>query len=327
MVDVAHSIDRLLMPDDVDYVSELGKLDSRGYLLSPAQLREKTTKWVTTTESGLYLPWVGCDLMKATPRRWSIWSGPTFAGKTNFLRFLMLWALQKGERVLFASLEEDPEEVLAEFIYMAACTRDGLNSQFVDWCVEHWDERLWIFNHTGFISPEVILGAACFAAENYGVTHVVIDSLMKLDMKKDDYDGQRRLGNTLDRVCRQHNIHIHIVIHPKKMPSSTDLMDMNDIEGAKDLVSQGHTVATVQRVPFDSPVRVKQLKDFAEDATTLFQLWKQRGKNNRIGRLALYYHNSSRQWLMNRGDAPIQFLPADAFLECGIGPTQKGMFG
>jgi twinkle protein len=321
-----NDFDSMMMPsvDDVDYVQELGKLDSKAYLLAPRQLAAKASDWILNPPAGLFLPWYGCDLLKIVPRRWSIWSGPTFSGKTNFLRFLMLWALGCREKVLFCSFEEDPEEVVAEFVYMAAGQRHGLNRAFVDWCVDHWDERLWVFNHTGFISPEVVLGAICYAAAHYGVTQIVVDSVMKLDIRKDDWDGQRRFANTLDRVVRAHNCHIHLVIHPKKTPNSQDLMDMNDVEGAKDLLSQAHSVNTMQRVAFDSPARIK-MKGFPERATSMLRSWKQRG-HNKIGSLALYFHPRSRQWLVDENHEPIQFLPTDAFLESGLVPDQTGLF-
>jgi hypothetical protein len=201
---VSIDLGRFLVRDDRDYMAELGTLDSKGYLASVSSLEDQVWDSMINPRPGLLLPWESARwLVSSELGRWTVVSGKSFSGKTNFLRQWMLHAINSGEKTLFCSLEEDPYEVLKEAVYMAALQRKNVPRSFLQWCVDLWQDKLWIFNHSGFIDPFIVLGAACYAARELGVTRVVVDSLMKLDIRKDDWDGQRQLANTIDRVCRR----------------------------------------------------------------------------------------------------------------------------
>lgn len=318
----AVDISKFMVRDDRDYVAELGRLESKAYLLNPQDLRERAAQSIFTPEVGLTLPWPGVDLLQICSHRWSVWSGPTFHGKTSFLRFLMLYALFRGEKVFFASLEEDAYEVLREFIFFAACSRTGISRNFIEWCCDIWDTKLWIFNHTGFVDPMVILGAAVYAARELGVQHVVVDSLMKIDLSKEDYEGQRQFTNTLDRVCRQHAMHLYLVAHLKKTTNSQDLMDMNDIEGAKEILAQAHSIVTMQRAPQNPALREKH--GIPAQVAALLRVWKQRGDHNQIGTLPLYFDQPSRQWKHDQFAEPLRLLPEHVYRDCGMLPPEQG---
>lgn len=319
---MAVDLSRFMVRDDRDYIAELGNLDSKGYLLRPEDLRLRATQSIRFPERGLTLPWPGCQLLQITPRRWSVWSGPTFHGKTSFLRFLMLYALSRGEKVLFCSLEEDPYEVLREFIFFAACQRHSINDKFIEWCCDMWDGVLHIFNHTGFVDPAVILGVACYAARELGVQHVVVDSLMKIDLSKEDYEGQRQFTNTLDRVCRQHPFHVYLVAHLKKTGNSQDLMDMNDIEGAKEILAQAHSIVTMQRAPQNPALREKH--QIPPGVAALLRVWKQRGDHNQTGTLPLFFDQPSRQWKHEQFAPPLRLMDPLAYIDGGMAPPEQG---
>lgn len=318
MVDIS----KFLVKEDRDYVAELGALDSKGYLANVQDLRARVTQAIMNPEVGMPLPWPGVELLQICMHRWSVWSGPTFSGKTNFLRFLMLYALSRGEKVLFCSLEEDPYEVLREFIYFAAATRRGITDNFIQWCCDLWEENLWIFNHTGFVDPLVILGTMVYACRELGVRHVVVDSLMKINMSKEDYEGQRVFTNTLDRACRQHPMHVYLVAHPRKTGNSQDMIDMNDVEGAKEILAQAHTIVTMQRAPQNPALREKH--NIPAHVAALLRVWKQRGDHNQIGTLPLYFDQPSRQWMFGQFDAPLLLLPEHVYRDCGMLPPEQG---
>jgi twinkle protein len=213
----------------------------------------------------------------------------------------MLFALKGGHRVFFASLEEEPDEVFREFICTCAHRRDP-SDVFIEWCLDAWHERLYVFDSTEMVAPERLLGLVQFAAKRHGITHVVIDSLLRLALRTDDYEGQRMMGNLLSRVARLTGVHVHLVAHPRKTLNSRQPMDLYDIRGAQDIVAQADSVITLER---------KHGPDRACDSE--LTIWKQRGDVNWIGSLRLYYDHASRQLKYRATDEAMRFLDDAAY--------------
>jgi twinkle protein len=288
--------------DDHDWLLELGKQQGDSRIIgSRHEIAQALIKQFRPPLSdGLTLPWMGAnEYVRFMPGKVSVWSGPTFSGKTAFLRQLMLHALANRHRVLFVSLEERPDDVWREFMCTATLVRSPNASQR-EWCLDQWDERLFVFDSTEMIEPTLLMGIIRFAVERFGLTHVVIDSLMRLDIRMDDYDGQREMGNMLGRLARVSNAHIHLVAHPRKTANSRVSMDLYDIRGAQDIIAQADLVLTLER-------------KHEEEHDSELTVWKQRGDVNWIGKLKLYYEKQSRQLLLSRFDSPTRYLPDEAY--------------
>jgi KaiC/GvpD/RAD55 family RecA-like ATPase len=293
-----------LVRDDGQWLENLVGADGESRLLTSTSeiARSLQRQFAPSAANALTLPWPDVhELVRFLPGKTTIWSGPTFSGKTQFLRQLMLWALKNGQRVFFASLEEEPLEVFREFIATCAHRRDS-PAQFVEDCLDLWDERLFVFDSTEMIAPERLLGLVQFAAKKYAITHVVIDSLMRLAIASDDYEGQRQMGNLISRVARLAGVHIHLVAHPRKTLNSRQSMDLYDIRGAQDLVAQADSVVTLER---------KHGNDRHCDAE--LTIWKQRGDINWIGAIRLHYDHASRQLKYRACDAPMRFISDEAY--------------
>jgi twinkle protein len=293
----------LVTRDDHDWLLELGRQrgDSRILGSQHPTAQGLIRQFRPPLSEGLSLPWANAiDFVRFMPRKVTVWSGPTFSGKTAFLRQLMLHALANRHKALFVSLEEQPDDVWREFITMATLTRSPTPAQ-VKWCLDLWDERLFVFDSVELIDPTVLMGIIRYAADCFGITHVVIDSLMRLNMRIDDYDGQREMGNLLGRLARLADVHIHLVAHPRKTANSRMEIDLYDIRGAQDIVAQADLVITLER------------KHQALDHDSVLTVWKQRGDANWIGTMKLHFHKESRQMLFGRFDEPARYLPQEAY--------------
>lgn len=287
--------------DDYDWLLELGRAQGDSRLIGSGH---PTAQGLITQfrppMSGLCLPWAQAnDYVRFVPKKVTVWSGPSFSGKTGFLRQMMLHAQANQQRVLFCSLEEEPEEVWREFICMACGTRNPTPAQ-IEWCLDLWDGQIFVFDSDEMIEPTLLMGIIRYAAEQHGINHVVIDSLMRLAIRTDDYDGQREMGNMLKRLGKLANVHIHLVVHPRKTLNSRTPMDMYDIRGAQDIIAQADLVGTLER-------------QYGEPFDALLTWWKQRGDINWIGSMKLYYDKPSRQLMFDRFDSPARYLPQEAY--------------
>jgi len=288
--------------DDHAWLLELGRQQGDSRLMGSRHPSAQglLQEFRPAQDEGLPLPWPEtAQSVRFRPGRVTVWSGPTFSGKTALLRHLALHELAHGHKTLICSFEDEPQETWRELICTAALTRQP-SPQQVEWCLDCWDERLFLFDSLEMVEPTVLMGIIRYATETYGITHVVIDSLMRLALRTDDYDGQRELGNMTGRVARLSNAHLHLVVHPRKTANSRGEMDLYDVRGAQDIIAQADMVATLERKhdePYDN----------------LLTIWKQRGDVNWIGRIQLWYHRDSRQFLYRAFHSPIRYLPDEAY--------------
>ena len=288
--------------EDRDWLLELGRQqgDSRVMTSRSPVAQGLLEQFRPPFAEGLTLPWVeAADCVRFRPGKVTVWSGPTFSGKTALLRQLTLHELAHHQKAFFCSLEDTPEETWRELICTASLTRHPTKAQ-IEWCLDLWDERLFVFDSTEMIDPTLLCGIIRYASDTYGITQVVIDSLMRLSLRIDDYDGQREMGNMLGRLVRLCNAHLHLVVHPRKTLSSRTEMDLYDIRGAQDIVAQADVVATLERKHDGS-------------CDSLLTIWKQRGDINWIGRIQLWYEKVSRQMLYRQFHPATRYLPDQAY--------------
>lgn len=290
--------------DDHDYLLELGRRQGTSRILGVESMDKLVEQFRPPLSDGLSLPWEQVQQsVRFMPGKVTVWSGPSFSGKTAILRQLMLHAITRtNRRALFISLEEEPDEVWREFTCMAAMTRSPTR-ELVTSSRDLFRDKLWVFDSTEIIEPTLLFGIVRYAVQRFGFSQIVIDSLMRLNLRTDDYDGQREMGNMLGRLARLTKSHIHLVAHPRKTANSREPMDLYDIRGAQDIIAQADLVLTLER------------KHQQGEATNLLTVWKQRGDTNWIGKIKLWYCPKSRQLKYREPDEPTRFLPDAAFGE------------
>lgn len=303
----------MVIKEDEDYLAEIGAMESKSLLSPVVDLHQAVkARLAVRSENLLGLPWGGRSPMRFAPGRWTLWSGPTHHGKSALLNLLALHGAKLGHKFLICAMEEDAEAEAKELAALCLCDRRALwNDEALEHAFYWMAKKIILFTHSGFVAPDVLLGAAIHAAKEHGVTHVVIDSLMMLDMRKDDYDAQKRLGALMNRVTKQYGIHIHIVVHPRKSMTSMEMMDIYDIQGAQELVALAHSIAIVQRAPRMPKQRLEW--DIKDGTDGILKIAKQRGDMNFTGIYELAYLPKWRQLALARDHGPRRFIPDDWF--------------
>jgi twinkle protein len=251
---------------------------------------------------GVALPWPGYEQRVRLRRgKLALWAGINFHGKTSMLKMFALHLAKSGERICVASLEEDPEETMADMTQMAIPDTDVRESD--DWIdvVCGWlSGKLWLYNQTRMMTPQRILALMAYAAKEKGCTHFVLDSLMRTGLAQDDYEGQRVFVNQLTNYGRQLNIGVHLVNHIVKV-DETQVPGRDAIRGTGAITDQADQVFIVWR-------DVNEDKAFdAPDG--LLIVAKNRGLRpaNWIGKIQMHMHKSG-QFLRTKKDKPLQFI-------------------
>lgn len=251
-------------------------------------------------------------LLRFYPGGVTIWSGYPGAGKTTILRQLICHTLHRGSSVFMVSLEEDPRKVPVRLAATAAgCSMP--NAHQMQWFLDAYQERFRLWGRIGVAQHVKILALVRQLAEE-GIRHVVIDSLMCLDIANDDTERQRCFANLLATTARASNVHIHLVAHPRKLQNSEQELDLNDVAGAREIGGIADNIVFIRR----SKTKDGYIQN-AESTPMCISVRKQRHFNGALGDVEGWFQRKHRQWSREQFiEAPVRYLPDDAFLSLGV---------
>lgn len=145
----------------------------------------------------------------------TLWTGFNGHKKSLLLGFVGLNFLKEGQKVCIASFEMKP-----------LSTINRMARQYSNQSMLGYDEyanfmsfagdNLYLFDHQGGMTPERLLGVIYYTANELGVNHFIIDSLMRVVAGEDKYNEQKDFVVKLCDIAIKKNIHIHLVHHTRK---------------------------------------------------------------------------------------------------------------
>lgn len=240
---------------------------------------------------GLALPWPKADgKVLVAPGKLVIWAGWSHHGKSSVLKQVMVHAISVSERVCIASMEEEVRDIWCDMCRIATAAKNPSGREIDDW-ISFCTRKLWFYDQQGSVKADTIKAVVRYAAEELKVTQFVIDSLMMLQVGRDDYEAQSRFVSELKTLADDTRCTIHLVAHMRKRegriaddaPGSA-----HDIAGAHDIGSMADYIFNVWRD--------KQRKD-PMGFPAILSVEKQRGRPNWLGRLGLGFDNDTRQYI------------------------------
>lgn len=249
---------------------DLGVAIKSAKYLDPAELKAARTyqdelidffEGNLTEEKGAKLPWETTgDKVKQRPAELSIWTGINGHGKSQLLGYNAIGLIEQGERVCIFSGEMKPRRTLERMVRQIVATGSP-TPKAVKQAFDFLDNRLWLFNVTGNAKAGRMLEVFAYARKRYGVTHFVIDSLMKCGFAEDDYNGQKVFVDKLCDFKEEHNVHIHLVAHPRKGESEHSMAGKMDVRGSGSITDLADNVFSVWRNKKKEDELTKDLTD------------------------------------------------------------------
>ena len=185
------------------------------------------------------------------------------SGKSLLAGQFMLKAAEQGYKSLSISLEMSPKSQLARQVRMASLDVEPTMDYMLDFA--RWTKnKLWFFDQQGSVDMYHLKAVIAYAVDNFGVDFVVIDSLMTLSIKSDDYNAQKDCINTLANLARALGIHILLVTHARKGVSVKDRLDRWSIRGASELADRADNILILGRTFSTDPEESDAYLDLAK---------------------------------------------------------------
>lgn len=239
----------------------------------------------------------------------TIWTGYKGHGKTTALQQLCLDGVAQGQKLLILSMEFAPAETIKKAMCQCAMTYPP-NPEYR----KHWfkwtDGKIWLYDHKGSVTPDKVIGVIRYAVEKFGITTVIVDSLMKCGMGPDNYEAQKDFVDRLQTICHQKNTAIHLVAHARKKDDDTKPAQMHDIKGTSEICDMAENVISFWRnkpKEKDKTLAIGSRKGLDEQPDAVLVVEAQRNGTGWIGAIPLVWHPVAMQYLQSHHDAPCDF--------------------
>lgn len=262
---------------------------------------------------GYELPWEKTKgKITFRPDELSLWTGYNGHGKSQLLGHVILHCMQQGAKVCIASLELKPKRLLARLTRQAGALRSPTR-EYIHAIHEWYAHYLWIFDLVGTTKVASLLEVFKYARQRYGIDVFVIDSLMKCGMAEDDYNAQKLFVDQLCDFKHEHNCHIHLVAHPRKGADESKAPGKLDMKGSGAITDLADNCFCVFRNKMKEEDinrlagRAPPPEDFLDKYDALLSCDKQRN-GEWEGKVALWFHRDSFQYLENRHHKPTQMV-------------------
>jgi len=190
------------------------------------------------------------------PGEVTVYAGSNGGGKSMITGQIAMGLIKQKQRICIASFEMKPKRTLGRMLrqftgenlyvpsFMSrASAMEKAISRFQDFA----GNRLWLYDQQGTVKAKQVIAVARYCAVELGVTHFFIDSLMKCVPAEDDYNAQKYFVDELTALARDHNIHIHLIHHIRKLANEEMQPNKNDIKGSGAIADQVDNVLLMWR--------------------------------------------------------------------------------
>ncbi|KAL4479607.1 hypothetical protein ABPG72_004203 [Tetrahymena utriculariae] len=180
----------------------------------------------------------------------TVLTGPTGSGKTTFLSQLSLDFCTQQVPTLWGSFEIK-NEVLATNMIMQMSGQDLFknHNKFSYWAHRFDMIPMYFMNFYGSTNLDQIISTIEYSIYKYDIQHVVIDNLQFLLGTQakgfSKFDLQERAIEAFRQLTTKKDIHLTLVIHPKKVDENEDL-NISSVFGSAKATQEADNVIIMQ---------------------------------------------------------------------------------
>lgn len=304
------------MKIDINSLKRDGKLleftghQQSQFIISKSETADETIARIANGGAtfGDEMPWQKThDNIRFRPAEVTLWAGVNGNGKSLVTSQVALH-LSAFTNVLLASMEMHPSATMARMVKQAAGCKTPTEAYvraFLNWR----NSSTQIYDLLDTVPAADILSMIHYAANELGIRHFFIDSLVKCGIGLDNYNGQRDFVSSLSWIAKETQTHIHLVHHMRKGEREAMMPDKFDVKGAGEIVDLVDNLIIVHRNK-GKEEKIARLKakaemvpeDLEKSPDTFLKVAKQR-HHNWEGLVGLYYRHDSEQFVQGYHDA------------------------
>jgi twinkle protein len=315
-LDAARRI-RIVKPDEVDFEKYLKANDVAQKVKGASEFLDELQEELSNpvVDDHQTMPWPKTHQgFQYRPGEVTLYAGGNGGGKSMVTGMIALGLIKQKQRVMIASFEMKPKRTLfrmlrqfaGENIEMPRYVEKAryLNNLF-DRMRNYAHEYLWLYDQQGTVTAQQVIAVSRYSAVELGVKHIFIDSLMKCVSGEDDYNAQKMFVDELTSLARDHNVHIHLIHHIRKLQSEEIKPNKNDIKGSGSISDQVDNVLMVWRnKKKEHDAQNGNVDPMIPDAYLMCE--KQRNGESEDW-YSLWYDKNSQQFVENHDSMPMSF--------------------
>lgn len=223
--------------------------ESQAHRVKPADAyREEVEQGLfNRADIGRPMPWAAFrNRFEFRQHELSIWSGYKGHGKSAVISQVFDSFMAAGQKAFILSPEFRPAKVIERMIFQRLKTRLVSKAQLDEWFA--WASNiLWLYDAQKSLKADEVVAICRYAIDNFGVNHILVDSLMKCGMGTDDYTAQKRFVDQLQSLAHLFPVHVHLVAHARKGGSDDLPPKLHDIKGTSEIADMAENVLIVWR--------------------------------------------------------------------------------
>lgn len=263
------------------------------------------------TVAGMELPWnkVG-HLIRFRGSELSIWTGWSGHGKSQILNYLAFHGIRKGFKFCIASMEMPAKRTLQRMVKQAGGIKYPTKG-YINAILDYLSNGLWIYDQVGSANTKEMIDTFKYAAKRYGVNHFVVDSLAKLGLAEDDYNGQKIALEQLIAFAHEMDVHVHLVAHPRKADNEREPPGKLDVRGGAIITDLADNVLTVWRNKKKEQAEEDVVDEYKNQGDVKVVISKQR-LTGEEGKFALWFDKDTNQYFEREGHRSISWIKYEA---------------
>lgn len=309
---------RLISRNDFDVDSYLAPIEVSRQVKSANEFLESIKQeYISPKKSEkCVMPWTKThDDFSFRKGEVTVYAGANGHGKSLITGQIALGLVKQKKRVCIASFEMKPERTLHRMLRQFAgefiddpLTRDRqyyINS-LTDRFSVFVDGYMWLYDQQGSTNPKIVIAMARYCAVELGIEHIFIDSLMKCVNAEDDYNQQKYFVDELTALARDHNVHIHLIHHVRKLQSEEVAPNKNDLKGSGSIADQVDNVLIMWRNKKKS--NLLRSGERVDPSMPDAYLMCEKQRNGEAEEMyALWFNAASQQFVEDLGLGPMDF--------------------
>lgn len=287
-----------IIRDDIDFSAYMQSAEGQHRIISAEAYVDEVIDYFhgEKRNAGALLPWSKThNNLRFRPSEVTLWAGLNGHGKSLALgQFCISMIEAQAQQVCIASMEMKPMVTLARMCRQF-CKDNRPDVDLIRLFHSATGSHLWLYDQQGTVHAEKMLAVMRYCAQEKGIQHFVLDSLMKCGIAEDDYTGQKLFVDAICTIARDTGMHIHLVAHSKKQRDEMNPPGKMDVKGSGAITDQVDNVLTMWRNKPKETGLQEGNHDRANEPDALLICDKQRN-GEWEGKIALWFDRNAMRY-------------------------------